>query len=151
MAERGVPSRPLLCSLDFCTLPLKMLTLSLLCTRSLLSKNKTRQQRPGRRIRRAATGPDDFIDTTAVDVPGSSLGVDFERQELRVIFETMDRNNIFYKMLSEEQIVREHLFFICRLLWAEVVADSRAGSDGEALWHPLTGGLHGRAAVTIVQ
>lgn len=54
--------------------------------------------------------PDDFIDTTAVEVPGSaSLGVDFERQELRVIFETMDRNNIFYKMLAEEQIVSIYL------------------------------------------
>lgn len=69
--------------------------------------NKMRQ-RPSRQLRRAAAGagpPDDFIDTTAVDVPGSSSGVDFERQELRVIFETMDRNNIFYKMLAEEQIV----------------------------------------------
>ncbi|CAM9687628.1 unnamed protein product [Ectocarpus sp. 4 AP-2014] len=50
--------------------------------------------------------PDDFIDTTAEDEPGSErLAVDFERQELRVIFETMDKNNIFYKMLAEEQIV----------------------------------------------
>lgn len=54
----------------------------------------------------AAGPPDDFIDTTAVEEEGSSyVGVDFERQELRVIFETMDKNNIFYKMLAEEQIV----------------------------------------------
>lgn len=52
--------------------------------------------------------PDDFIDTTAEDEPGSErLAVEFERQELRVIFETMDKNNIFYKMLAEEQIVSE--------------------------------------------
>lgn len=50
--------------------------------------------------------PEDFIDTSAVDEPGTEcLAVDFERQELRVIFETMDRNNIFYKMLAVEQIV----------------------------------------------
>lgn len=80
--------------------------------------NKTRQ-RPkfSLRARRPAPGgpPDDFIDTTAVDVPGSeSLGTDFERQELRVIFETMDRNNVFYKMLAEEQIVR--ILFVDYLL-----------------------------------
>lgn len=69
------------------------------------------RQRPSRLVRRAGDRtPDDFIDTTAVEVPGSaSLGVDFERQELRVIFETMDRNNIFYKMLAEEQIVSIYL------------------------------------------
>ena len=33
------------------------------------------------------------------------LGVDFERQELGVIFEAMDENNIFYKILSVDQIV----------------------------------------------
>lgn len=51
--------------------------------------------------------PDDFIDTTITEeIEGSSYtGVDFERQELRVIFETMDNNNVFYKMLSEDQIV----------------------------------------------
>ncbi|CAN0401671.1 unnamed protein product [Pylaiella littoralis] len=77
-------------------------------------------QSPSRRLWRARDGgtcvtlsateaginpPDDFIDTPAGDGPGSSfLAVDFERQELRVIFETMDRNNIFYKMLAEDQI-----------------------------------------------
>lgn len=51
---------------------------------------------------------DVIIDTTIVDdgeEGPSYIGVDFERQELRVIFETMDRNNVFYRMLSEEQIV----------------------------------------------
>lgn len=55
----------------------------------------------------AAGPPDDFIDTTFVEEEGSTyVGVDFERQELRVIFETMDKNNIYYKMLAEDQIVR---------------------------------------------
>lgn len=53
----------------------------------------------------AAAAPDDFIDTTIVEEGESYVGVDFERQELRVIFETMDKNNIFYKMLTVDQIV----------------------------------------------
>ena len=54
----------------------------------------------------AARPPDDFIDTTATEEEDSScFGVEFERQELRVIFEAMDKNNIFYKMLSVDQIV----------------------------------------------
>lgn len=70
-----------------------------------------RVNRPRRRARSsslvvAAGPPDDFIDTTAVEEEGSSyVGVDFEQQELRVIFEAMDKNNIFFKMLAEEQIV----------------------------------------------
>lgn len=53
----------------------------------------------------APSPPDDFIDTTITEVEDSYVGVDFERQELRVIFENMDKNNVFYKMLSEDQIV----------------------------------------------
>lgn len=77
-------------------------------------------QTPTRRNRRcpglvvAAGPPDDFIDTTFVEEEGSSyVGVDFEKQELRVIFETMDKNNIYYKMLAEDQIVRESVVLVC--------------------------------------
>lgn len=72
------------------------------------------RRRPRAQALVAAAGPpDDFIDTTAVEEEGSAyVGVDFERQELRVIFETMDKNNLFYKMLAEEQIVS----FVTKLL-----------------------------------
>ena len=81
-------------------------------TCSLFFLCQTSHQAPTRRNRRAqglvaaAGPPDDFIDTTFVEEEGSTyVGVDFERQELRVIFETMDKNNIYYKMLAEDQIV----------------------------------------------
>ncbi|CAM9431643.1 unnamed protein product, partial [Laminaria digitata] len=65
----------------------------------------TRRNRHCRGLVAAAGPPDDFIDTTFVEEEGSTyVGVDFERQELRVIFETMDKNNIYYKMLAEDQI-----------------------------------------------
>eukprot|EP00904_Undaria_pinnatifida_P010046 jgi/Undpi1/6171/HiC_scaffold_20.g08655.m1 len=80
-------------------------------TCSLFFLCQTSHQAPTRRNRRAqglvaaAGPPDDFIDTTFVEEEGSTyVGVDFERQELRVIFETMDKNNIYYKMLAEDQI-----------------------------------------------
>lgn len=90
-----------------CIQPVTLSTLPVSAARAAFT---TEKKRPRRRLLRAAMGtdpPDDFIDTTAEVEPGSEfLAVDFERQELRVIFETMDRNNIFYKMLAEEQIVR---------------------------------------------
>lgn len=48
---------------------------------------------------------DEVIDTSISGELTPSPNVDFERQELRLIFESMDKNNVFYKMLSEAQIV----------------------------------------------
>lgn len=47
----------------------------------------------------------EIVDTSISDEQTPSPNVDFEKQELRLIFESMDRNNVFYKMLSEAQIV----------------------------------------------
>ncbi|CAM9191189.1 unnamed protein product [Choristocarpus tenellus] len=58
-----------------------------------------------------SVGDDGIIDTTFVEVDegrperqgGGKENTDFERQELRAIFETMDNNNIFYRALAPEQ------------------------------------------------
>lgn len=95
-----------------------------------------------------AVPPDDFIDTTAVDEPGTEcLAVDFERQELRVIFETMDRNNIFYKMLAEDQIV-SMVFVSCWLLRVNHTVPELARSKREALYDTLC--LVTRASAVVI-
>lgn len=78
-----------------------------LCIQDLKGTMRCRRRRRERGLALATRPPDDFIDTTATEDEGSSsyLGVDFERQELRVIFEAMDKSNVFYKMLSVDQIV----------------------------------------------
>lgn len=53
--------------------------------------------------------------------------MDFERQELRAIFEAMDKNNVFYRMLGENQIVsairpiKPTLLMICTRLDSRIV------------------------------
>lgn len=49
--------------------------------------------------------PNSAVDPDLAGGESLSPNVDFERQELRVIFDSMDKNNVFYKMLSEDQIV----------------------------------------------
>lgn len=48
---------------------------------------------------------DEVVDAFISGERTPSPNVDFEKQELRLIFESMDKNNVFYKMLSEAQIV----------------------------------------------
>ncbi|CAM9354207.1 unnamed protein product [Discosporangium mesarthrocarpum] len=90
---------------------------------------------PGRNGQSALAGTGNgFIDTTLVgeEPRGKGKGTDFERQELRVIFETMDNNNIFYKTLDTPQI-DEILALVQALLEGGSPMDVKELYKGEAM------------------